>query len=325
MTEVKGNAAAGAQAAPVKKHRRGISNETVAVTRLKFHEKDASPANGLFMAHVESVAVEWSQSAEGNSFAGLKMPRLVITFGSAHADPKERRYVTKTLFPVESNVDTIPGGKDAWQVDAVLNWSKHLIDTFYLHGRELTAAEEDALELPFEDFSEDENGNVEYVSVDPQTVLDGYRSLFDNVAAMLNGSFALADGEVAKPTYKDMNGKPINCWIKLLRAVRTRKGQWKDVDRNKDLAFTAFVGSGAIEIVKMKDGKVLPPTILSVDKVKESITPKQTEAQAPNVGVPGMPGMPGMAGAVVPPTGGTFGAPAGGAGFDPTASDDMPF
>ena len=39
------------------------------------------------------------------------------------------------------------------------------------------------------------------------------------------------------------------------------------------------------------------------------------------------PGMPGMAGgAVVPPVGGEFaaGAPAG-AGFDPTATDDLPF
>ena len=36
----------------VKKNRRGISNKTVAAARLKFHEKDASPANGLFMAHL---------------------------------------------------------------------------------------------------------------------------------------------------------------------------------------------------------------------------------------------------------------------------------
>ena len=73
----------------------------------------------------------------------------------------------------------------------------------------------------------------------------------------------------------------------------------------------------------MKEGKILPPVILSIDKVKESITPKQTN-KTPTVGVPGIPGMPG--GAVVPPMGGEFAAaPAAGAGFDPTATDDLPF
>ena len=150
MTDVTKEAAAVANGA-AKKNRRGISNNTVAAARLKFHEKDASPANGLFMAHLDSVSVEWSQSGEGNSFAGLKMPRLVVTFASNHDNVKERRYVTKTFFPVESNVDTIPGGKNAWQVDALLNWTKHLLDVFYLKGRELTPEEEDALTLTFED------------------------------------------------------------------------------------------------------------------------------------------------------------------------------
>lgn len=323
MTETTKNAAAVANGA-AKRNRRGISNETVAAARLKFHEKDASPANGLFMAHLDSVSVEWSQNSEGNSFAGLKMPRLVVTFASNHDNAKERRYVTKTFFPVESNVDTIPNGKSAWQVDAVLNWTKHLLDVFYLRGRDLTIEEEDALTLTFEDFKEDENGNIEYVAVDPQEVLDGYRHVFDNVAAMLNGSFNLAEGEVAKPCFKDANGKPLSCWIKLLRATRNRKGDWVDVDRSKDLAFTTFVGSGAIELVKMKEGKICPPIILSIDKVKESITPKDTNKQ-PSVGVPGVPGMPGMTGMAMPPAGADFaGAPAA-AAFDPTASGDMPF
>ena len=141
---------------------------------------------------------------------------------------------------------------------------------------------------------------------------------------MLNGQFNLADGATPKPCFKDANGKPIPCWIKLLRATRNRKGDWVDVDRSKDLQFTSFVGSGAIELVKMKEGKILPPVILSIDKVRESITPKQTN-KTPTVGVPGIPGMPG--GAVVPPMGGEFaaGAPAAGGAFDPTATDDLPF
>ena len=67
MTEMVNGAAANAQGAAKKVNRRGISNKTQAVSRLKFHEKDAAQ-NGLFMAHLDSVAVEWSQSADGNSF-----------------------------------------------------------------------------------------------------------------------------------------------------------------------------------------------------------------------------------------------------------------
>ena len=322
MTDVTKEAAAVANGA-AKKNRRGISNNTVAAARLKFHEKDASPANGLFMAHLDSVSVEWSQNAEGNSFAGLKMPRLVVTFASNHENVKERRYVTKTFFPVESNVDTIPGGKNAWQVDALLNWTKHLLDVFYLKGRELTVEEEDALTLDFVDFTEDENDNVEYEAVDAQAVLDGYRKMFDNAAAMLNGQFNLADGAVAKPCFKDANGKFINCWIKLLRAVRNRKGSWVDVDKSKDLSFPSFVGNGFVEIVKMKDNQILPPVILTIDKVKESITPKDTEPKAPTIGAPGIPGMPGGA-AIVPPTNGND-MVGNYSNFDPTANTDMPF
>ena len=179
MTEMVNGAAANAQSAAKKVNRRGISNKTQAVSRLKFHEKDAAQ-NGLFMAHLDSVAVEWSQSADGNSFAGLKMPRLVFTFASNHTDAKERRYAVKTLFPIESNVDTIPNGDKAWQVDNVLNTIKHILDVFYFKGREMTIEEEDALALDFVDFTEDENGNVEYEAVDAQEVLDGYRKLFDN-------------------------------------------------------------------------------------------------------------------------------------------------
>ena len=322
MTEKVNSAAANAQGAAKKVNRRGISNNTQAVSRLKFHEKDAAQ-NGLFIAHLDSVSVEWSQSADGNSFAGLKMPRLVFTFASNHADAKERRYAVKTLFPIESNVDTIPNGDKAWQVDNVLNTIKHILDVFYFKGREMTVEEEDALTLDFVDFTEDENGNVEYEAVDAQAVLDGYRKMFDNAAAMLNGQFNLADGAVAKPCFKDANGKFINCWIKLLRAVRNRKGSWVDVDKSKDLSFPSFVGNGFVEIVKMKDNQILPPVILTIDKVKESITPKDTEPKAPTIGAPGIPGMPGGA-AIVPPTNGND-MVGNYSNFDPTANTDMPF
>jgi hypothetical protein len=316
MTEQVKDAAVVANAAAKKVNRRGINNSRHAVNRLKFHEKDCA-SNGLFVAHLESASVEYSVNADAKAFTGLKVPRLVLTFASNHTNPNERRYITKTLFPVESNVDTIPDGKDAWQVDNVLNWGKHILDIFYFKGREMTAEEEDALTLTFEDFTEAEDGSIEYVALDPQEIVDGYRHVFDNVAAMLNGTFGLADGETAKPCYKDANGNFVSCWIKLLRAVRNRKGEWTNVDKGGELSFSSFIGSGAIELVKGQN----PPAILRVDAAKESITPKQVN-KTPSVGVPPMPGMnAGMA--VVGTENNAFNAPANAAFAG--ADGDMPF
>ena len=120
MTNEKESAAVVANGAAKKVNRRGINNSRHAVNRLKFHEKDAA-SNGLFVAHLDSVSVDWSVNAEAKAFTGLRVPRLTFTFASNHTNVNERRYIVKTLFPVESNVDTIPDGKDAWQVDNVLN------------------------------------------------------------------------------------------------------------------------------------------------------------------------------------------------------------
>lgn len=320
MTNENESAAAVANGAAKKVNRRGINNNRHAVNRLKFHEKDAA-GNGLFVAHLDSVSVDWSVNAEAKAFTGLRVPRLTFTFASNHTNPNERRYVVKTLFPVESNVDTIPDGKDAWQVDNVLNWAKHILDILYFKGREMTPEEEDALTLTFEDFTEDENGTVQYVAIEPQEVIDGYRHVFENVAAMINGTFNLADGETAKPCYKDANGNPIPLWTKLLRAVRNRKGDWTNVDKGGELSFTGFVGSGAIEVVKGTN----PPAILRIDAAKESITPKQVN-KAPSVGVPQMPGVgAGMAVPGMPGLGGNPSMnPSGNAAFA-GASDDLPF
>lgn len=319
MTEVKETAAAVANGAAKKHRRRGINNETRAVTRLKFHEKDAAK-NGLFYGHLDSVSVEWSVSGDDKPFTGLKTPRLVFRFASNHTKVEERRWVDKTLFPIESNVDTIEGGKNEWQVTNVFAWIKHILDVFYFKGREMTEAEEEALGLTFDDVEEDADENLNYVAVDPQDVLNGYRHVFENAAAMLNGTFNLAEGETAKPVFKDANGNPISVWIKLLRATRNRKGDWVNVDKSGDLAFTAFVGNGAIEIVKGGSNPTAP-AILRIDAAKESITPKQVD-KTPSVGAPTMPGMnmPGMA---VPPMGGVAGSETNAAFAG--ADGDMPF
>ena len=284
MSDIKTNAATANAQTVAKKVRRGVSNKTQAVAQLKFHEKDAAQ-NGLFVGHLEEVRVDWSNNADAKSFTGMSIPRLTFHFASNHANASEKRHVYQTLFPVESNVNTIPGGNEDWRVNNVFNWIKHILDVFYLKGREMTEAEEDALSLTFEDF--DENG--EYVSVEVEDVIAGYRAIFENAAAMLNGSFELADGEIAKPVYKTSDGKYIPCWLKLLRHKK-RKGDWINVGANGDLAFDGFIGNGVVELLK----KDCPPTVLRLDLAKESITPKETK-KTPTIGAPGM-GAPAMGG-----------------------------
>ena len=309
MSETKKSVVEGAQTT-TKKVRRGVSNKTQAVAQLKFHEKDAAQ-NGLFVGHLESVSVEWFTDANGKEFTGEKVPRLVFHFTSNHANASEKRHVYQSLIPVPSNVNTIPEGIESWKVDNVFNWIKHILDVFYLKGRELTEEEEDALSLTFDDT--DENG--EYVSVEVADVLAGYRSVFENACAMLNGQFNLADGETAKPCFKTSDGKFIPCWLKLLRHKK-RKNDWINVTSNGDLGFDGFIGNGVVELMK----KDMPPTVLRLDLAKESITPKETKKQ-PTIGAPGM--TPGIGGVAVDPMAGMAGnydaAAVAGAG------DEMPF
>ena len=310
MSDIKTNAATVNAQTVAKKVRRGVSNKTQAVAQLKFHEKDAAQ-NGLFVGHLEEVRVDWSNNADAKSFTGMSIPRLTFHFASNHANASEKRHVYQTLFPVESNVNTIPGGSEDWRVNNVFNWIKHILDVFYLKGREMTEAEEDALSLTFEDF--DENG--EYVSVEVEDVIAGYRAIFENAAAMLNGSFELADGEVAKPVYKTSDGKFIPCWLKLLRHKK-RKGDWINVGANGDLAFDGFIGNGVVELLK----KDCPPTVLRLDLAKESITPKETK-KTPTIGAPGM-GAPAMGGVMAGAP--SMGMPVDNGAFQ-AAGEDMPF
>ena len=277
MTTTKETLAEGSAQPTVKRNRRGVNNKTKAVAQLRFHEKD-SAQNGLFVGHLDSVSVEESVNADGKQFTGMKVPRFVLHFASNHNVASEQRHVYYSLNPVESNVNTIPGGSEEWKVTNVFNWIKHMLDVLYLKGRELTEKEEEALTLPFEDF--DEEGN--YVVVEPEEVIAGYKYIFENAASMLNGSFNLKDGEVAKPVYKTADGKFISLWMKLLRHKKV-KTEWKNVAQNGELGFDSFIGNGVIELVK----KDCPPLVLRIDLAKESITPKETNKQ-PSIGVPGM-------------------------------------
>lgn len=269
-----------------KKNRRGVSNQTKAVAQLRFHEKDAAQ-NGLFVGHLDEVRVEKSVNADGKTFTGMQVPHIVLHFASNHSNPSERRHVYYNINPVESNVMTIPGGDEEWKVNNVFNWLKHILDVYYLKGREMTEAEENALSLPFEDF----NDAGEYIAIEPEQVLAGYEFIFNNFASMLNGSFNLAEGETAKPVYKTADGKVLPTWIKLLRHKKV-KGDWRNIARDGELGFDSFIGNGVIELVK----KDTAPLVLRIDLAKESITPKETK-KTPTIGNPAM-GMAAMGGVV---------------------------
>ena len=319
MVNKKENVATSATAAEVqeevqnvkKVNRRGVAAAR-GTTRLKFSHEQAKQ-NGLFIGHLESVAVSMIQIGEDKtgmpSFNGLEIPKIVLTFASNDPEVSKRNYVTLQFTAVESNANTIPGGKDEWKVNTVFDWFKHILNVYVLKGRELTEDEANALTLSFEDF--DEQG--EYVPVEPEDVVAGWKTLFENFENIINR------GRDGQPYYKSKDGKYIPVWIKLLRYIKTGKKGWQPVN-NGDLAFPSFVGEGCIEVYKQNT----PPSI-RIDSIKEAIIPMNVEkAKAPNMPTPGMGGVaaPAMGGVPVvdPMVGaGNFN------GIATEAADDMPF
>ena len=277
-------------AQPAKKLRRGINNETRATSRLKFDERrDANRTNGLFVGHLDNVEIKWitiGEDVQGvPQFAGQSIPLLSLMFASNHEDVMQRRYVEHRIMPAESNALTIPGGKDAWKVESIFSWMKHVLNTFMLKNRPMTEEEEDALTLPFSDFDE----NNQYIPVEPEEVIAGWKVVFENFVNMINNN--------GKPYYKNDKGGIIPIWMKLLRFVKD-KNEWKAVVRNKsnfgDLGFPSFVGEGCIELYKQDAAP-----LIKIDITKESITYKETKKAT----TPAMP-----AGAGVVPMGVPMGA-----------------
>ena len=292
--------------------RRGIAAAR-GTTRLKFSHEQAKK-NGLFIGHLDSVVCSMIQIGEDKtgmpSFNGLEIPKLVFTFASDEADVAKRHYVTLQFTAVESNANTIPGGKDDWKINSVFDWLKHILNVYVLKGREMTDDEVNALSLDFEDF--DEQG--EYVPVEPEKVIAGWKTLFENFENIVNR------GREGQPYYKTKDGKDISVWLKLLRYVKTKKG-WTPVN-NGDLSFPSFVGEGCIEVYKQNT----PPSI-RIDSIKEAIIPMNVEkAKAPNMPVPGIGGVTASAMGGVPVvdpmvgTGNRFDANIGA-----EAMEDMPF
>ena len=256
--------------------RRGLGSAR-GTTRLKFGNDQAKP-NGLFLGHLEEVKYSTITIGEDKtgmpSFNGFEIPKLTLTFASNEEDPNKRHYVFKTFTAVESNVNTIPGGKEEWKVNSVFDWLKHVLNVYYLKGRELMDEEATALSLTFEDF--DEQG--EYVSVDTEIVINAWKVLFENFENIMNR------GKDGKPVYHDKNNKFIPVWLKLLRYVKSRKS-WTPIN-NGDLSLPQFVGEGCIEIYQQN---AIPS--IKIDLVKETILIMNVEKPK----TPNMPAVGGMA------------------------------
>ena len=312
MAEIQANAGATADApkqdTTKKVNRRGIGSARGS-TRLKFDNRDAQ-SNGLFITHIASVEVREITIGEETtglpSFNGMTIPRVVITFSSNHADVTKRKFVDLDFTAVESNVETIPGGKGEWKVNQIFDYMKHILNVFVLKGRDFTPEEEAALSLSFEDF--DDEGL--YVPVSSEDVIAGWKSLFENFATIMN------TGREGSPVYQSKDGKPISIWTKLLRFTKRNKGGWAPV-RNGDLAFNAFVGEGAIEIYKQNQD-----ASLNINMVRETINVMEIEKpKAPNMPTPPMPGGAMVQGGV-PMAGGNVGMAPDFLGGQP---DDTPF
>lgn len=285
--------------------RRGLGSAR-GTARLKFGNDQAKP-NGLFLGHLEEVKYSTITIGEDKtgmpSFNGFEIPKLTLTFASNEEDPNKRHYVSKTFTAVESNVNTIPGGKEEWKVNSVFDWLKHVLNVYYLKGRELTDEEATALSLTFEDF--DEQG--EYVSVDTEIVINAWKVLFENFENIMNR------GKDGKPVYHDKNNKFIPVWLKLLRYVKSRKS-WTPIN-NGDLSLPQFVGEGCIEIYQQN---AIPS--IKIDLVKETILIMNVEKpKTPNT--PAVGGMaPMMGGVAIDQTMNPMGTD-----ISSQTIDDMPF
>lgn len=290
--------------------RRGVASAR-GTQILRFNHTDANPKFGLFETHLERVEVSMVKIGEDTtglpSFNGMEIPRLTFVFASNESNVSKRKYAFLRFMAAESNADNVPGGKTSWKVDSQFDWINHLIKVFVTKGKELSEVfkenELSAIELPFIDFDEDNR----YVPIDVETVVAGWKAVYENVATIFN---TYNNGT---PVFMK-DGKPIPVWIKLLRCTRSKGKGWVNVS-NGDLAFPAFVGQGCVELYQPN----VPPTV-RVDIVNESIIPRVSDKPKQPTTIGSVPGANMMLGGIM--GGGLSEMPAGDVVGIPT---DMPF
>lgn len=303
-----------------KKRRRGINNETRSASRKKFQHTDAVKGVGLFLGNVD-IRKEWVTFGEkegGRSqFMGCKVPKFVVEFSSLGNNVSEKKYAYINILPVESNVDTIPGGSKEWAFTQPIATIKHILEVFVLRGRTFTDEELDMLELGYEDYDEDGS----FVPVEPEEILKSWSILFDNVLKLIE------TGNNGKSALLDASGKPVEVWSKLLRYIKY-KGEWQPI-QDGDLVFPHFVGEGIFELVRRdKDTKLKKQPSMILDITKECITPMNIEKKKPNIGVGAGVGIPVGAG-IIPPAAPNIGVENAGGFAGAFATDengsDLPF
>lgn len=264
--------------------RRGIVTAQ-AVNRKKFSHQDAKPC-GLFLAHLEEINIQDVDFSENNagapSFSGLKVPRISFVFCTNEENPSDRKYYTHSFLAVESTVKTAPGGDNAYQVDTILSYFNHLIDVYYCKGvsiaEKLTPEQQEKLTLPIEDYDYDKN---EYLLVEPEDVIKGWKQLFENVKEFME------TGNDGKPVYKNKDGKSYPVWLKLLRYIKTGKGKnkkWNEVN-NGELGLPRFVGEGVIELFRAQT----PPS-MRINYITERLEPMVIQEDKPTTKMPVVPG-----------------------------------
>ena len=248
--------------------------------------------------------------------------KTALVYGQMNEPPGARMRVGLTGLTMAEYFRDVGGQDVLLFVDNIFRFMKHIYNVFVLKGRDLTEEEIDALTLPFEDFDE----NMQYVPVEAEEVIAGYKTVFENYVKLLNNN--------GKPVYNDAKGKPITIWMKLLRFVKN-DGKWRAVVGSKssfgDLGFPTFINDGVIELYKEQSAPSL-----HIDPYKESIVYQKSAEQAkqPNVAMPGVGVMPGVqTAAPINPVSGFNGgrdfSPFGGgndaAGAFVNPTEDLPF
>ena len=309
-----------------KPKRRGISNDTKATTRKKFHDSDAVKNIGLFLGNIANVSSGFV-TITGNglpSFTGHAIPKFHLDFVSLHENASEKKYAPFDIFPVESNVDTIPGGSKEWAFNQVMNSVKHILDVLVFRGRAMTPEEEEMLELSYCDYTIDEFGNYSYEPVDIEDIIKGWQVLFDNVVKLIE------TGNNGRSATLNTSGKPVKVWGKLIRYYKN-KGEWTSAaskSQEGDLVFPSFVGAGLFELVsENKDTKQMNRPSLMLDVTKECIAPMNITKKQPSLNAaPNMGGI-GIGSGLVPPMPGGMGGQDQFAGSFAAgdAGGDMPF
>lgn len=332
VEEVKTGVEQAANAGTPKKRRRGISNDTRSTSRLKFSHKDVR-VNGVFLGHLK-VYMKWvtfGEDAKGSpSFIGKAVPQLVIEFSSTHTKKSDKRYNTHTIFARESNADNIPGGAKYRFIENDFQMIKHVLDVIVLKGRELTEAEEDALELGYEDF--DENGAYEPVETDE--VIKAWAVLFENIVNMIE-----TGGKDGKSALLNEKGEPRLFWAKMYRYYK-QNGEWVPAAYGSsvegDLVFPTYVKEGIFEEAFLDANKqVIPSKRVKLDEIRESIIPMENVTRKkPNMaGAPSISNIP-VGGGIIPGApmmpGAPMAAPSAPSQFDGVFNgdangDDLPF